>query len=188
MEIGIGNGYFMPLLLRKKSGQVPEKIALTDVSYKNIEIAKKHFFIKGTIYQKLDIYKRFSIEDQSVDLIVSNLVFNEVGEKGLINGFAEIKRILQPDGGFVVSVLHPGFIAKQLQRGVIKNNLMTSKNGMKIPTVKRQLKEYQELLSTLEFKYEIIDIFGNKKLFNKKTRLKEIQEVPIALLILGRSS
>jgi len=185
LEIGIGNGYFMPLLLRKRSGQVPECIYLTDLSGKNIEIAKKQFRVKNATYQKLDVYKKFNYPDNSIDIIISNMVFNELKGKGVENGFSEIKRVLKPQGKFVISALHPQFIDVQIQRGVVKNDLMTSKNGIKIPAIKRSVDKYLELLDDLEFEYSIEDIYGNKKLFNMKPKLKEIAEIPIAILLFG---
>lgn len=185
LEIGIGNGYFMPLLLKRKSGQIPEKIFLTDISKKNLEIAQKHFKIQQAIYKKLDLYKSFPIENKSVDWIISNMVFNEVNEKGLRNGLQEIKKVLKPDGKFVLSVLHPDFIQKQIERGVIKNNLMISANGLKIPTIKREIDNYTKLLSELNFNFKLEEVYGNSKLYNQKPKLKELENTPIALILFG---
>lgn len=188
LEIGIGNGYFMPMLLRRKSGQVPSTIFLTDVSRKNLEIARKNFKVKNSIYQLLDLYDKFIVNDGSMDLVLSTMVFNEVSSKGLENGFKEIKRVLKNSGQFVVTVLHPAFIQKQIERGVVKDNMMTSKDGMKIPSVGRKLEEYFNLLEALELEYETDVVFGNKKLFNMKPKLKEIQDIPIALILFGKKS
>jgi len=185
LEIGIGNGYFMPLLMKRKSGQVPDKIFLTDVSQKNIEIARKNFKVPNSIYKKLDLYKKFEFEDHSIDLIISNMVFNEINSKGLQNGLDEIKRILRHNGKFVISVLHPDFIAKQIERGVIKNNLMISGNGLKIPTMERGLAEYKNTFKERDLTFELEEVFGNKKLYNKKPKLKTLKNIPIGLIIFG---
>jgi len=37
LELGAGNGYFLPLLLRRFSGQVPSKIIVTDQSVRLLE-------------------------------------------------------------------------------------------------------------------------------------------------------
>jgi len=185
LEIGIGNGYFMPLLMKKKSGQVPENIYLTDVSKRNIEIAKKHFKVNNATYLKLDVYQKFKFEDNSIDLIISNMVFNEVSLKGLENGFREIKRVLSKEGKFIITVLHPKFIKKQIDRGVIKNNMMTSKDGIKIPSIERTFDAYNAVLEKTKLSFETEDVYGNKKLFNMKAKLKEIKDIPIALIIYG---
>ncbi len=182
LEIGIGNGYFMPMLLRRKSGQVPGTIFLTDVSKKNLEIARKNFKLRNAIYQRLDLYDKFIVSDSSMDLVLSTMVFNEVSDVGLENGFKEIKRVLKNGGQFVVSVLHPEFIQKQMERGVVKDNMMTSKDGMKIPSVERKLDAYLRCLELLELEFELEAVFGNKKLFNMKPKLKEIAETPIAMI------
>jgi len=188
LEIGIGNGYFMPMLLRKKSGQVPKTIFLTDISKKNLEIARKNFKVRNAIYQRLDLYDKFIVSDNSMDLVLSTMVFNEVNKVGLENGFREMKRVLKNGGQFVISVLHPEFIEKQMERGVVKNNMMVSKDGMKIPSFERKLDQYLDLLELLELEFEMEAVFGNKKLFNMKPKLKEIAETPIALIIYGNNS
>jgi len=183
LEIGIGNGYFMPLLIKKKSGQKPERILLTDISLKNIEIAKKNFKVPNSKYQKLDLYKEFNID--VIDLVISNMVFNELKIAGIKNGITEIKRVLKMNGEFIISVLHPKFIEKQIEREVVKNNMMISKGGLKLPVMKRDLKDYEKLLDEAELNYETQDVYGNKKLFNMKPKLKEINEIPIGLIISG---
>ena len=188
LEIGIGNGYFMPLLMKNKSGQIPDKIFLTDLSLKNLEIAKKNFKVPNSVHRRLDLYKKFGFDDSSIDLIISNMVFNEVNSRGLRNGVDEIKRVLRHRGKFIISVLHPKFIKKQIERGAIKNNMMVSTNGLRIPTVERNLEEYIRLLDSRKFIYELEDVFGNKKLFNKKPKLKELEEIPIGLIIFGESN
>ena len=113
------------------------------------------------------------------------MVFNELKDEGIKNGFSEIKRVLKPQGKFVISALHPKFIEAQIQRGVIKNGLMISKDGIKIPAIKRSVDKYLEVLDDLGFEYSTEDIYGNKKLFNSKPKLKEIAEIPIAIIISG---
>ncbi len=187
LELGAGNGYFMPLLLKKKSGQVPQNICITDVSFKNLEIAQKHFRLKNAKYQRLDVYKLFKLEDDSFDLIVSNMMFNEVKKPGLENGLKECKRVLRDQGQLLISVLHPDFIRKQMERGVVKNNRMNSKNGLKVPVTLTGLADYTELLEDLGMNYELKEIYGNQKLYNMKPKLKEISEIPIALIINART-
>ena len=130
LEIGIGNGYFMPLLMKRKSGQVPNKISLTDISLKNLEIAKKNFKVPNSIYKRLDLYKRFGFEDSTIDLIISNMVFNEINSRGLLNGIDEITRVLKQGGQFIISVLHPDFIQSSK---ILKGNLSVLFHGHQNP-------------------------------------------------------
>ncbi|MEM6378593.1 MAG: class I SAM-dependent methyltransferase [Bacteroidota bacterium] len=185
LEIGIGNGYFMPVLMKKKSGQVPDKVFLTDISTSNLEIAMKHFKVPNSIYKRLDLYKPFEFEDHSIDVLISNMVFNEIKTSGLQNAIREINRVLKPGGSFVISVLHPEFIRKQIDRGVIKGNLMVSGNGLKIPTVARNLEDYTAAFKGTNLTFEKEDVFGNQKLYNKKPKLKALKDLPIGLIISG---
>ena len=45
LELGAGNGYFLPLVLRRFSGQAPSRITVTDQSERLLEIARRHFRI-----------------------------------------------------------------------------------------------------------------------------------------------
>ena len=77
--------------MKKKSGQIPEKIYLTDLSIKNLEIAKKNFKVNHAEYQRLDLCKEFRYKDNSIDLIISNMALNEISRECLENAIKEIK-------------------------------------------------------------------------------------------------
>jgi len=188
LEIGAGNGYFMPLLLKKKSSQKPKKLMITDVSTKQLEMAKKYFKINYATYQKLDVYNKFNIENDNVDIIISNMVFNEVKKTGLKNGLKECGRILRMGGQIILSVLHPEFVEKQIKKGVIKNNLMISTDGFRVPVVKRSMQEYKEALENADINYNFEKVYGNQALHNIKPKLKELKGIPIALIITGTVS
>jgi len=188
LEIGAGNGYFMPLLLKKKSGQRPQKLMITDISTKQLIIAQKYFKINYAEYQMLDVYKKFSIENNSVDIIISNMVFNEIKGVGLKNGLKECVRILKVGGQIIISVLHPEFVEMQIKRGVIKNNLMISTEGFRVPVVKRNLQDYKASLESANINYTFENVYGNQALYNIKPKLKELKEIPIALIIIGTIS
>src|SRR5574341_2643139 len=55
LELGAGNGYFLPLVLRRFSGQAPASITVTDQSRRLLEIAQRHFRIPDAAYQCLDV-------------------------------------------------------------------------------------------------------------------------------------
>jgi hypothetical protein len=113
------------------------------------------------------------------------MVFREIKKAGVKNGMKECKRVLSSDGQIIISVLHPEFVEVQIKRGVIKNNLMISAEGFKTPVVKRKLSEYREALENADIKYNFENVYGNQVLYNTKPKLKEIKEVPIALIITG---
>lgn len=83
LEIGAGNGYFIPWLLRRKSGQIPRKLYITDVSFQQLAIAKKYFFLPNAQYESLDLYRPFKYDDQQFELIIANMVFNELTKNGI---------------------------------------------------------------------------------------------------------
>lgn len=183
LELGAGNGYLMKMLLMQFSSQIPSKIIISDVSEKQLEIAQKHFWISDAEYEVVDIYKKFPIASESVDIILSVMVYNEVTDRGLRNGIKESNRILRNNGIIITIVLHPDFINKQIKREIIKNNKMITSKGIKIPVIKRSLGKYKGVFETEHFKSEYQDIYGNEKLYNEKPALGKIKEVPIALVI-----
>src|SRR5688572_21434362 len=68
LELGTGNGYFLPLMLRHFAGQMPSSITLTDQSEKQLEIAKTHFQIANAEYQVLDVCDPFPLDDGKFDI------------------------------------------------------------------------------------------------------------------------
>jgi len=183
LEIGSGNGYFMKLLLKKFSGQIPSKIIISDVSKSQLELAKKHFYIPDAEYLILDVYKKFPISDNNIDLILSTMVYNEVTDKGLINAINESKRILKHGGRMITAVLHPDFIDKQVKQGVIKSGKMIANKGIRVPVLKRSMDKYREIFEKANLKSVFEDVYGNTELYNEKPVLRKIKNIPIALII-----
>src|SRR5262245_34725927 len=54
LELGAGNGYFLPLVLRRFSGQVPSRVVITDQSRVLIDLAQRVFRVPGAEYRVLD--------------------------------------------------------------------------------------------------------------------------------------
>ena len=55
LELGTGNGYFLPLVFRRFSGQVPKVVVITDQSETLLSIARKRFSVPMAAYQVLDV-------------------------------------------------------------------------------------------------------------------------------------
>ncbi len=54
LELGAGNGYFMPMLIRRYSGQQRARLVITDQSGALLDLARQHFGIDGAEYLQLD--------------------------------------------------------------------------------------------------------------------------------------
>lgn len=60
LELGAGKGYFMPLLLRQFSGQVPARLVITDHSTTLLNLAQRLFRIPEAEYKLLGVAVRFA--------------------------------------------------------------------------------------------------------------------------------
>ena len=125
LELGAGNGYFMPFVFRKFSGQQPSQVFITDVSTKMLELAKKHFPVEGAEYRQLDVRGEFPFSDESVDIIMAAMVFNELSRAGLRKALMQCSRVLKHDGRCIVTVLHPAFV-----RSIAKREKINKSRGM----------------------------------------------------------
>ena len=120
LELGAGNGYFLPLVLRRFSGQTPASILVTDCSNELLEIARTNFRIPQAQYQRLDMCGAFPFEDNTFDIILAIMVLNEVPPKGFKNALRECHRILSAKGVFLFAVTHPDFIDSLQKKGLLK--------------------------------------------------------------------
>lgn len=187
LEIGCGNGYFMPLLLRRFSGQVPGALFRTDVSPAQLRIAEKQFPIEACRYETLDVYRSFPAALPPADLIFSSMVYNEVNAPGLQNGIRESARLLADDGLIITCVLHPLFIQKQQERGVLRKKgnvwLLPGAEGLELPVVPRSLEQYRAVFEANRLTFETREIYGNEQLYKVKPKLRELKDVPVALVV-----
>src|SRR5260370_12885056 len=83
LELGAGNGYFMPLVLRRLSGQVASRIVITDQSSALLDIAQRSFRVPEAEYKLLDVRTPFPFANESFDLILANMIFNEITTRAL---------------------------------------------------------------------------------------------------------
>ena len=185
LDIGAGNGYFAPLLLKKFSGQIPKKISITDYSESQLKIAKKNFWVPHAEYIKFNMCLPFPFEDNEFDLILTTMVFNEISKNCLNFCLKECHRVLKNQGVLIATVLHPFFVESlDKQKKLIKHSkgflLMPGTKGLKLPVYKRKPSEYLYLLKKNGFKFELEDIFPSKKVLNEKPALRKAGKIPIA--------
>lgn len=73
IELGAGNGYFIPMMLRRFSGQIPSRIVITDQSGVLLKMAENEFRVKEAEIRQLDIRYPFPFGDGSFDIILATM-------------------------------------------------------------------------------------------------------------------
>jgi len=187
LELGAGNGYFLPLVIRRFSGQMAARIVVTDVSEKMLEKAQKYFFIPDAEYLRLDVRSVFPFDNDSFDMILSTMVYNEVSTAGMKRSLDQCHRVLRNSGRFIVTVTHPAFIANVLKRGILKKEnsgilTLPTTTGLRLPLFVRSHAEYDKLLSSHGFEFNCEDVFPTKAVLRDKPGLVKAGNVPIAVI------
>jgi ubiquinone/menaquinone biosynthesis C-methylase UbiE len=188
LELGAGNGYFMPLALDHFSGQVPQRIVISDVSSQQLSIAANRFKIPGAEYLQLDVRSAYPFPDASFDLILAIMVFNEVSSGGLRRALHEIHRVLRPDGLLLVTVTHPAFIASLARRNQLKKNrhgllTMPGANKLRLPIAPRSQQDYERLLQKAGFTFTQTELHATEEVLNEKPALRDVGALPLALVL-----
>ena len=187
LELGAGNGYFMPLLLRRFSGQAPARIVLADESTALLDIARRHFQVPDAEYVRLDVRSEFPFEDKSFDLILATMLFNELSAGGARRALAECHRVLSGAGRLILTMTHPDFVQSLSSRGLLRPagkgmQTMPSTDGLRLPVVERSRAKYEALLRRSGFASESTDVFPSAKVMSAKPGLRKAGNVPLALV------
>jgi ubiquinone/menaquinone biosynthesis C-methylase UbiE len=187
LELGAGNGYFLPLVLRYFSGQKPSRIVITDISVKLLNLARKHFQIPDAEYYRLDIRGKFPFNDNSFKLILATMVYNEISINGMQNSLRECRRVLSDTGQFIVTVTHPEFTESLSKRDKLKKDrkgilTMPGAKGLRLPVFLRTTEEYTKLFQIQGFEVEAEAVFPTQKVLTEKTGLKDAGHVPLAII------
>ena len=187
LELGAGNGYFIPLLLKHFSGQLPNRIVITDQSKALLTIAQKNFLVNNADYLQLDIRDNFPFENNEFDLILATMLFNEITKGGLFRALNECYRVLTDQGILLATALHPEFILNLDKRGLLQRNQkghlsMPGAKDLRLPVVKREMNEYYYLLQKTGFQFNFEEIFPTKEVLNEKKGLQYAGNCPIAAI------
>ncbi len=187
LELGAGNGYFLPLVLRRFSGQVPAAITITDQSQRLLEIAKKHFRIPAAVYETLDVRQPFPFADNQFDLILASMVFNEVPTGGFQKALKECKRVLSSQGLFLMAVVHPSFVSNLQKRNLLtrtKEGVLTmpGSGSLRVPIVMRSSEVYRSSLKEVGFEFEEEEVFPTAEVLNARSGLRKAGRAPLALI------
>lgn len=184
LEIGAGNGYFLPLLLQRFCGEIPSRIVVSDASDVLLNIAQSKFRIDRAEYVKLDIRNKFPFDDSSFDLLLSIMVFNEISDNSLSQALSESYRVLSASGNFIASILHPDFVNNLAKRKALKRDkkgrlTMPSSGNLRVPVVQRDLDKYLELFGAAGFQFTVEEVFPSETVLKAKPGLRGIGKIPV---------
>jgi SAM-dependent methyltransferase len=191
LELGAGNGYFAPLMLRRFSGQTPARLVISDQSQAQLETAQSAFGLEGAEYLRLDVQDPFPLEDGSFDLILAIMLLNELTTTGLQNVLQECRRALKDSGRLIAAVPHPAFVHALAKKGALTDFgrglfAMPSAEGLRLPVSRRGLEAYVEAFTTAGFAVSAEDIHADEKTLHEKPGLKVPRGTPLGALFVGR--
>lgn len=107
LDAGCGEGYFSRILAKSEAN-----VIAVDYSEKMLEIAKERTPIDLRIdYRHGNCEDLNFLEDNSFDLIVSNMVIQDLANYE--KAFQEMYRLLVDGGYFIFSILHPCFVTPE---------------------------------------------------------------------------
>jgi SAM-dependent methyltransferase len=188
LELGAGNGYFLPLALRRFSGQVPARVVVTDQSAAQLQIARRAFRVPDAQYLVLDVRGAFPFDAGAFDLIVAGMLFNEVPHAGFRRAARECHRVLAGGGRLLATVLHPAFVDSLGRRGLLRPGpqrglTMPGAEGLRLPVVRRAAAEYRRTLEGCGFEFSASDVRATPEVLAARPGLREAGDVPLAMLI-----
>jgi len=188
LELGAGNGYFAPLMLRRFSGQAPARLLITDQSQKLLAIAQTLHRADHAEYLGLDVQQAFPLDDASFDLILASMLLNELTTSGLQTALQECVRVLRSDGRLLAAVPHPAFVYALAKKGALTDFgrglfAMPSAEGMRLPVSRRPVQAYLDALEAAGFAVETEEVFPDEKILREKSGLKVPRDTPLALLL-----
>ena len=193
LELGAGNGYFLPLVLRRFGGQTPARIVISDQSERLLSIARQQFNIPGAEYLKLDVRGPFPFDDAQFDLIIASMLFNEVPERGLRSTLGECRRVLARDGLLLLTVLHPAFVNSLLTGGAIRREpdramTMPGAGSLRLPVVIRSEAAYRSALAVAGLEFEAEPVFATEAVRGARPGLRNAGTAPLALVFTCRAA
>jgi ubiquinone/menaquinone biosynthesis C-methylase UbiE len=128
LELGCGNGYLAKTFIKNRV----KKLILTDISRYNLDFAKEKCKDERISYLNQDATKGWRLSSNSVDVIYSNMMLNEVAN--IKTPIREAYRVLKTKGRFVFSVTHPSwdlYIFAQEKAGIKSNKIKSLGNYFK---------------------------------------------------------
>ena len=187
LELGAGNGYFMPKVFKAFSGQRPAGVIVTDLSAAVLRVAEREFRRSEVEYRRLDIRRRFPFDNATIDLIVATMVVNELSTAGAKSALTECHRVLRDNGRLLVTVTHPAFIQNLKQRGELLKLgsslwTMPARGPVRVPVAIRSEQEYDELITETGLRFSSHALYPDQRVLNERPGLKSASGLPLALV------
>jgi SAM-dependent methyltransferase len=187
LELGAGNGYFAPLILRRFSGQRPARLVISDQSQAQLDTAQSAFHLHDAEYMPLDAQQEFPLASASFDLILAIMVLNELTTAGLCAALSESRRVLASDGHLLAAIPHPAFIHSLARKGALTDFghglfAMPSAEGMRLPVSRRTEQTYLDALNDSGFAVAAEHVRPDEKTMHAKPGLKLPHDTPLALV------
>lgn len=188
LELGAGNGYFAPMLLRRCGGRLPARLVISDQSLALLAIAQATFAVAEAEYLPLDVQETFPLEDGSFDLILASMLFNELTTTGLRNAARECHRVLRAGGRLLATVVHPEFVHALGRKAHLTDfgrglAAMPSTGGLRLPVSRRPVRAYHDILHECGFAVTAHNIHPDAKTLREKPGLATPRGTPLALLL-----
>lgn len=187
LELGAGNGYFAPLLLRRYSGQAPSRLVISDQARTLVDLAQTTFGVEGAEYLTLDVQDDLPFGDGGFDLILATMLFNELPLSALRHAAQECHRLLAPGGRLLATVLHPAMVYALAKRGALTDFgrglfAMPSAEGLRLPVARRSMAAYQTTLADCGFAVSLEDVLPDAKTLREKPGFTLPRDTPMALV------
>lgn len=188
LELGAGNGYFAPLLLRRFGGQLPARLVISDQSRALLDIAQTTFRVDGVEYLPLDVQEAFPFADATFDLILAIMLFNELPTSSLQFAAGECFRTLKPGGRLLAVVVHPDLVHALGRKARLADfgrglAALPSANGLRLPVSRRPAGAYRDMLTACGFVVRAEDAHADDKVLHEKPGLKVPRGTPLALVL-----
>jgi len=139
LEFGCGTGKNTALLAR-----VGGQVRALDFSAEMIAKARQKVASANVTFELADITQPWPVSDESVELVVCNLILEHVENLSFV--FAEAARVLAPQGQFFISELHP---FRQYQ-GVVAN-FRRNDERTEIPAFIHHLSDFLDAAGAMHF-------------------------------------
>lgn len=187
LELGAGNGYFAPLLLRRYSGQTPGRLIISDQAQTLVGIAQSTFCVENAEYLTLDVQDALPFADGTFDLILATMLFNELPLSALRNAVRECYRVLTPGGRLLATVLHPAVVYELAKHGALTDFgrglfAMPSSEGLRLPVARRSVEAYRTAFMDCGFVVTMQDVMPDEKTRHEKPGFRTSRDTPMALV------